>query len=381
MLARALLSPRTSLRALAGSARARSSSVFGDACPLALTPAQLRGLAPGSVSILDASWHMPNSPRSPRSEHLQMRIPGAQFLDLDDVASQHPLALKHMMPSPDVFAKACENYGITPESHVVIYDTHGVFSSPRALYMFRAFGHHRSSILDGGLPAWIAHGCPTNKGDPDPVQKVTYPVPKLDDRVVRSYEQIVANSALDPSRDNLADIVLDARSQDRYLGTAPEPRAGLSSGHIPHSFSLPFTSLLNTTPMPSPAPLTSLPVPPSATAPALSAHPPQLGSEPARQPEPQPPQGDFPWVLPEQYATLKTSTQILSVLEDALGKERLEAVLEGRQGVVASCGSGMTAGVVWLALQMVGVKGSPAIYDESWTGYAMRPESKIEKAQ
>ncbi|KAH9937486.1 Rhodanese-like domain-containing protein [Fomitopsis serialis] len=382
MLPRALLSPRTSLRSLAGAARPLSSgSVFGDACPLTLTPAQLRGLDPRSVSVLDASWHMPSSPRNPRQEWLQMRIPGAQLLDLDEVASQHALGLKHMMPSPDVFAKACENYGITPESHVVMYDTHGVFSSPRALYMFRAFGHHRSSILDGGLPAWIAYGSPTNNGDPEPVPTTTYPVPKLDDRVVRSYEQIVANSALDPSRDSLADIVLDARSKDRYLGTAPEPRAGLSSGHIPHSLSLPFASLLNTVPAPTPAPRTSLPVPPAQTAPALSAHPPQLDSPSARTPELEPPTGAFPWALPEQYTTLKTSTQILGVLEAALGRERLEEVLEGRRGVVASCGSGMTAGVVWLALQMVGAKGAPAIYDESWTGYAMRPESKIEKAE
>ena len=108
MLARALLSPRTSFRSLAGSARSLSSgSVFGDACPLTLTPNQLRGLELGSVSILDASWHMPNSPRKAREEWLQMRVPGSRFLDLDEVASQHPLGLKHMMPSPEVFARAC----------------------------------------------------------------------------------------------------------------------------------------------------------------------------------------------------------------------------------------------------------------------------------
>ncbi|KAI0728635.1 Rhodanese-like protein [Fomitopsis betulina] len=380
MLTRALLSPRTSFRSLAGSARSLSSgSVFGDACPLTLTPSQLRALEPGSVSILDASWHMPNSPRKARHEWLQMRIPGSRFLDLDEVASQHTLGLKHMMPSPEVFAQACENLGISPQSHVVIYDTHGVFSSPRALYMFRAFGHNRSSILDGGLPAWIAHGYPTNKGDPEPIHKTPYSVPELDDRVVKSYEQIVANSALDPSRDSLAYIVLDARSNDRYLGTAPEPRAGLSSGHIPHSYSLPFATLLNPIHLHTPL-ATALPVPPSETAPALGAHPPQLG-EHGRKLELEPPAGAFPWPLPKEYTTLKTSTQLLDVLEQALGRERLAEVLEGRRGVVASCGSGMTAGVIWLALQMVGVKGAPAIYDESWTGYAMRQESKIEKTQ
>lgn len=43
-----------------------------------------------------------------------------------------------------------EELGITPETHVVLYDTIGVFSSPRGLYTFKAFGHDRVSVLDGG---------------------------------------------------------------------------------------------------------------------------------------------------------------------------------------------------------------------------------------
>lgn len=50
---------------------------------------------------------MPNSTRSAREEFLVKRIPGAQFLDLDIVASPHELGLKHMMPSNQVFANAC----------------------------------------------------------------------------------------------------------------------------------------------------------------------------------------------------------------------------------------------------------------------------------
>ena len=105
-------------------------------------------------------------------------------------------------------------------------------------------------------------------------------------------------------------------------------------------------------------------MPPAETAPPLGAHPPQLNEQPARKLELEPPTGAFPWPLPKQYTTLKTSTQLLGALDQALGPERLKEVLEGRKGVVASCGSGMTAGVIWLALQMVGVKGTPAIYDE-----------------
>ena len=85
----------------------RLMSTFGDNCPLILSPRQLSDLDSKHVSVLDASWHMPNSPRKAREEFLKRHIPGAQYLDLDEVASEHELGLKHMMPSPERFAEAC----------------------------------------------------------------------------------------------------------------------------------------------------------------------------------------------------------------------------------------------------------------------------------
>lgn len=78
------------------------------AAPLLLSPAVLAE-SPKPVTVLDASWFMPNlnPPRIAKDEFLARRIPGAQFLDLDTVASSHELGLKHMMPSGRVFADAC----------------------------------------------------------------------------------------------------------------------------------------------------------------------------------------------------------------------------------------------------------------------------------
>ena len=59
--------------------------------------------------ILDCTWLMPNVPRNPREEFQKARIPGARFFDLDEVidkSSPYP----HMLPSPDVFAKAAGTY-------------------------------------------------------------------------------------------------------------------------------------------------------------------------------------------------------------------------------------------------------------------------------
>lgn len=63
-----------------------------------------------------------------------------------------------------------------------------------------------------------------------------------------------------------------------------------------------------------------------------------------------------------------------------LGAKTWEKIKAG-SGVITSCGSGMTAALVWLGLQLAGrdAPGS-AIFDEAWTGYASRKESKIVKS-
>ncbi|KAF8078382.1 Rhodanese-like domain-containing protein [Lyophyllum atratum] len=303
--------------------------------PLLLTPQQLRSLSSEkNVSLLDASWFMPNSPRQPRQEFISKRIPGAQFLDLDEVASSHPLGLKHMMPQERVFADVCEKFGIASNSHVVIYDTHGIFSSPRALFMFRSFGHHRSSVLDGGLPAWVAEGFPVENGPLSPIGTTEYPTPILQSNSLRSYEQMATNSNFDPLTSRNADLVLDARSRARYLGTDPEPRPGLSSGHIPHSLSLPFNMFLRH----------------NSSADGT------------------------------KYTTFLPPADVRKAMEEAVGSERADLISEGRLSVTTTCGSGMTAGILWLGLKLLGVK-EISLYDESWTGYAMRSTSKIEKSE
>ncbi len=121
--------------------RAMSSS----ATPLVLSPSQAHALIQSkkpSVRLLDATWFMPNTPRDAWQEFASSRLPGAQFLDLDDVASPHALGLKHMIPTERVFADACgtcgllspiaftytlllsEGFGIEPSSHVLLYALH-----------------------------------------------------------------------------------------------------------------------------------------------------------------------------------------------------------------------------------------------------------------
>jgi len=293
---------------------------------LVMTPQELYPLWGNSDAVpIDVSWFMPNVARNADEEFLKKRIPGARRMDLDVVASKHPLGLAHMIPTAAVFADACESIGVTPATHVVFYDSTGVFSSPRALFMFKAFGHLKASILNGGLPRWEAEGKPIQSGEfiPWDFERTEYPKPTLNEKFIRNYEQIVENAK---SYTAQTELVLDARANGRFTGKDPEPRPSLPSGHIPHSKSVPFADLVES--------------------------------------------------RPEGYTALRPVAELQDVFEKRLGGE-LGPVLKHERDVVNSCGSGMTAAVIWLSLQQLGV--ASALYDESWTGYASRPESKIEK--
>jgi len=301
------------------------------AAPLLLSPKQVNELlthSNGAVSILDSTWFMPNSPRKAKDEFLARRIPGAQYLDLDEVASPNELGLKHMMPTPQIFAHACESLGISTSSHVIIYDSHGIFSAPRALLMFRFFGHTNSSVIDGGLPRWIDENYTVETSAPAKPKPGSYAPPQLNVEAIRSYEQMVSNAALDYQS---SELVLDARPKGRFTGEQPEPRPGLPSGHMPNSCSLTFSEF-------------------------LQKHQTKDGKE---------------------YTSFLPPSDIRVKLDNTIPEES-DKIIRGQKSVITSCGSGMTASVLWLGLQLLGAP-HVSLYDESWTGYAQRPTSQIQK--
>lgn len=169
----------------------------------------------------------------------QQRIPTARRFDLDGDMSDTSSALPHTLPDVAEFTAACQALGIHPYHHIVIYDPQGIYSSARARWMLITAGHQRVSVLNGGLPAWVAAGNETTAWEDDgPVAEGSFIACPFADAVV----------SIDDVRRILEDrtaVVLDARSRGRFTGIEPEPREGLRAGHMPGAHNLPFTDLLD----------------------------------------------------------------------------------------------------------------------------------------
>ena len=184
--------------------------------------------------VLDASWHMPHLNRDPRAEFAAEHLPGARFFDIDAIADRST-SLPHMLPTAAQFAEQVGALGVGTGDLIVIYDTRGVGSAARAWWTFRAMGHERVAVLDGGLPKWRAERRDVEQGDVDAAP-----------RAFKATRRPALVRSIDEMRDNVAsgdEQVLDARSRGRFAGTEPEPRPGLRGGHIPNSLNLPYDQL------------------------------------------------------------------------------------------------------------------------------------------
>ena len=168
------------------------------------------------------------------------------------------------------------------------------------------FGHDAAFVLDGGLPKWLREGRGYESGAPVAATHAVFQA------AFRATRLRGIGDMLHPDPNT---VVLDARSAGRFDGTAPEPRPGLPSGHMPGSRSLPFTALLN-------------------------------------------PDG-----------TILDPDRLRAVLADAGA--------DGGRPVVTSCGTGVTATILTLALQRAGLPVG-AVYDGSWTEWASWPDTPKE---
>ncbi|MGH7211009.1 MAG: 3-mercaptopyruvate sulfurtransferase [Acetobacteraceae bacterium] len=256
--------------------------------------------------VFDATKYLPNEPKDGRAEYLAAHVPSARYFDIDAFADTDT-DLPHMVPAPGRFAKLIGALGVSNGSRVVFYDQKGLASAARGWWLMGLFGHDRAAVLDGGLPKWTREGRPVEHGEPPPAAHAAF---RPDFRAIRlrGVGDVLANVSAG------SELVLDARAAGRFTGEVPEPRAGMRSGHIPGSASVPYTDLLN-------------------------------------------PDGTFrdPAILRARFA---------------------HAGVDGRRPVVTSCGSGVTACILTLGLRLAGLP-EGAVYDGSWTEWGGRADTPV----
>jgi thiosulfate/3-mercaptopyruvate sulfurtransferase len=246
------------------------------------------------IRVADASWYLPQANRDPRAEYAAAHIPRAVFFDIEDLSDEKN-PLPHMLAPAPKFASRMRKLGLGDGNLIVVYDSAGVYSSPRAWWMLRAMGHEDVAVLDGGLPKWRREGRPLEDMSAQPFAR--HFTARPNNELIRDFRQMKANLERKESQ------VLDARGVPRFKAIEPEPRPGVRGGHIPASINMPYTELTNAD------------------------------------------------------GTLKSP--------DELRKLFAGHGVDLRRPIVTSCGSGITAAILMLALAVAGAD-DVALYDGSW---------------
>jgi len=259
-------------------------------------------LGDADLGVIDASWHLPAAGRAGASEFRQGHIPGAVFFDIDTIADVER-GLPHMLPKPEALAEAMSALGLGDGMSFVVYDSLGLYAAARVWWTLRAYGVEAVRILEGGLPKWIKEGRPLETGAARPRAPRSF-TPRPDESFVASLAEVREALASGSAQ------VVDARPAERFHGQAPEPRAGVKSGHMPGSLNLPFAEIV-------------------------------------------------------EHGHLKPP--------EALKAAFAEHHIDLKKPIITTCGSGVTAAILALAVEEAGGK-VEGLYDGSWAEWGSRDD-------
>jgi len=207
-----------------------------------------------AVAFLDGTWWLGEPDKGRKAFEAGPRIAGANFYDIDDVASKtselNPKGLPHMMPPPALQAKFMDAVGITNQHHIILYGQADCPFLHRAWYQCVAMGHgvEKTHMLAGSLQDWIDAGGPI-----ETKPRSAFIMDDLQQSTKTPTYQAMVPAAGVVSMDEVLQIIhqkdpdtliVDARSAERFLALVDEPRPGLRRGHMPGASNLFFKDVL-----------------------------------------------------------------------------------------------------------------------------------------
>ena len=255
-----------------------------------------------NVKILDGSWHLPTSSRNAKDEYKKNHIKNSIFFDIDENSNKNS-TLPHMLPEKKDWEKIISNLGIKNNDHVVVYDDSEVYSACRVWYSFMYFGHNENlvSVLDGGLRKW--------KKEKRLLTSKVNQIKKSNYTANENKSMVVDKNQINLNIEKKEFELVDARSNQRFLGLQPEIRNNLKSGNIQGSKNVPYAELIN------------------------------------------------------ENFTFKTKEELINLFK----KNKVDI----SKKMVFTCGSGITACVLGLTNSIISGK-KPIIYDGSWSEYGIK---------
>ena len=199
-----------------------------------LNPEELIQLQNSSEIVLIDARAGANAEENYKNEHLK----GARYVDLNkDLATVDNPANggRHPLPSLEKFSQVLSKLGISPISHVIIYDDkNGSNAAARFWWMLRAIGHEKVQVLNGGFQEAIKTDFPVSSETEDYTPT---------DYKVSEWKLAVADiEDVEKARNNSENIVIDVRDKNRFDGLT-EP-LDLIAGHIPGAINVPFSENL-----------------------------------------------------------------------------------------------------------------------------------------
>ncbi|WP_131536468.1 sulfurtransferase [Pedobacter nototheniae] len=200
-----------------------------------IQPEELILLSKENYILIDAS-------AGSKARYDENHLEGAYFADVNnDLANIGDFALggRHPLPTFDQFGAVLGKFGITKDSHVIVYDDkNGGNAAARLWWMLKSIGHQKVQVINGGFNAAINAGFLLSSKAEIPKSVENYPIAEWE----LPLSDINEVEAVAKTEDH---VVIDVRDANRYEGLT-EP-IDLIAGHIPGAINIPFTENLDAT--------------------------------------------------------------------------------------------------------------------------------------